>query len=83
MYKRVIIWAVLVIALLVGCGRRDVEKNGYNRFRVIERYKDGYEIVDVDTGNGYFVFYDNYTCIPLYDEYGKPYKENGWRDYGE
>lgn len=83
----VIIGAALIAVLLfVGCGsRQPIPRNGYARFKVVERYRDGYEVVDKDTGYGYFIFYENArgsAALPLYDEYGNPYQENGWRDYG-
>lgn len=87
--KRIIVIigaALIAVLLLVGCGnRQEISRNGYERFKVVERYRDGYEVVDKDTGYGYFIFYENArgsAALPLYDEYGNPYQENGWRDYG-
>lgn len=78
-----ILFLLVISLLLTGCRRTTIEKNGYARFRVIETYKDGREVVDVDTGKGYFIFNSHLGVVPLYDEYGHPYIENGWRDYGE
>lgn len=66
-----------------GCGHyQPVEKNEFSRFRTVATYKDGWEIVDKDTGNTYFSFTGGGGVVPIFDEYGKPYKANGWRDYG-
>lgn len=86
--KRACFIAIVLLILLsistgvTGCGMRGVEENGYYRFKIVETYKDGQEIVDKDTGYGYFQFSGGGGIVPLYDEYGNPYKENGWRDKG-
>lgn len=84
--KRRIIAAAITAAVAVGiagCGqRRHVEENGFSRFKIVATYEDGWEIVDTDTGNAYFRFAGGGGMVPLYDEYGKPYKSNGWRDIG-
>lgn len=80
---KVLILAAVTAMVVAGCGKRQqIPRNGYNRFKVVERYKDGSEIVDKDTGYGYFIFYDGQGIVPLFDEYGHPYQENGWRDRG-
>lgn len=90
MCKRIIVIigaALIAVLLIVGCGsRQEIPRNGYERFKVVEYYSDGYEVVDKDTGYGYFIFYEREkggNALPLFDEYGNPYQENGWRDYGE
>ena len=84
--KRVVVMLLLTVTMLTAtsCSSRNtVEKNGYNRFKKIAIYKDGYEVVDQDTGIGYFVFYNTRGAVVLYDEQGNLYRPNGWRDYGE
>lgn len=81
------ILAALVAAGIIGCqkvmqARAIREYNDYDRFKIIEEYRDGWELVDKDTGYGYFRFYGGSGTVPLFDEYGKPYTENGWRDRG-
>lgn len=85
----IIAWilAALVAAGVIGCQkvmrmRAAREYNDYSRFKVIEEYRDGWEIVDKDTGYGYFRFSGGEGTVPLFDEYGEPYTENGWRDRG-
>ena len=57
-------------ALLTGCGHNaKIPHNGYARFKTIETYLDGYEVVDTDTGWSYFVFSGG-GIVPLYDDYG-------------
>ena len=80
--RKVIVLIILVVVVLTGCSK--IPYNDYCRFKTIERYKDGVEVVDKDTGYGYFIFNNDRGngVIPLYDEYGQPYQENGWRDRG-
>lgn len=74
--------ATAVAAGLGGCGAyRGIEKNGYYRFKTVATYKDGWEVVDKDTGFGYFIFNGGGGTVILLDEDGNPYRENGWRDY--
>lgn len=85
MKKRTI--AILIAAAVAvgsgGCGARNgIEKNGYYRFKTVATYKDGWEVVDKDTGFGYFIFNGGGGTVLLLDEDGNPYRENGWRDYG-
>lgn len=57
--KAILIALGVVIALLLtGCSgpRHGIEENGYRRFKAVATYADGTEIVDKDTGFGYFVF---------------------------
>ena len=72
--------AVCIAALTTGCEKND--RDEYYRFKTIREYKDGFEMVDKDTGYGYFKFYGGGGVVPLFDEYGNPYRENGWRDIG-
>lgn len=79
---------LMVIALAVamtagGCGRRPpIAHSDYSRFKTVETYRDGWEVVDTDTGYSYFVFSGGNGIVPIFDEYGEPYKANGWRDIG-
>ena len=78
---------VLAIALTVGVTKvlrkhQGIERNGYRRFKTVETYEDGCEIVDTDTGWTYFRFYDTGSVVPVFDEYGNTYRANGWRDFG-
>ena len=80
--KKILI-VLFMAALLTGCGHRPkIPHNGYDRFKVVETYLDGYEVVDVDTGWSYYVF-NGGGIVTLYDEYGDTYRANGWRDFGE
>ena len=87
MKKRYVAACILVVVVLilllpaVTRRRRSVEHNGYRRFKVVEEYKDGWEVVDTDTGYSYFMLTSGET-VPIFDEYGDPYRANGWRDYG-
>lgn len=77
-----ILLAAAVAAGLGGCGAyRGIEKNGYYRFKTVATYKDGWEVVDKDTGFGYFIFNGGGGTVLLLDEDGNPYRENGWRDF--
>lgn len=79
--KKILI-VLFMAALLTGCGHNaKIPHNGYARFKTIETYLDGYEVVDTDTGWSYFVFSGG-GMVPLYDEYGHTYRANGWRDIG-
>lgn len=83
--KAILIALGVVIALLLtGCSgpRHGIEENGYRRFKAVATYADGTEIVDKDTGFGYFVFSGGGGIVPLLNEDGNPYRENGWRDFG-
>ena len=80
--KAALILAAAIAAGATGCGYSHIPHNDYNRFKVVETYRDGWEIVDKDTGYGYYILSGRDSVIPLYDEYGAPYKENGWRDEG-
>lgn len=72
---------VLIAAALSGCGRAKIPYNDYSRFKTVEVYRDGWEVVDTDTGWSYFVFSGG-GMVPLFDEYGHTYRANGWRDIG-
>lgn len=83
--KAILIALGVVIALLLaGCSgtRQGIEENGYRRFKAVAKYADGVEIVDKDTGFGYFIFNGGGGTVLLLDEDGNPYRENGWRDIG-
>ena len=75
------ILVVLIAAALSGCGRTKIPYNGYSRFKIVESYRDGWEVVDTDTGWSYFLFSGG-GMVTLYDEYGQTYRANGWRDIG-
>lgn len=81
MRRRIIavIWAVLMIALLVGCGAVNREPREYEG-----RMKAAGNGIWIDTETGVCYFGTNrggYTVIVNQD--GTPYIANGWRDYGE
>lgn len=80
----VIIWAVLMIALLVGCRRDGVVRHEESRFKVVERWADCYVLVDTQTGIGYLKLSNaNESGLTvMYDFDGNIYRPNGWRDYG-
>lgn len=93
MKKKIIFYAVLccVLAFFMGMfifalnhhrTRMGIEKNGYYRFTTVATYKDGWQVVDKDTGFSYFIFSGGAGVIPLFDEDGHLYRANGWRDYG-
>lgn len=84
--KKMIMTAAIAAAVamtVTGCGsRRPIERNAFYKFQATAAYKDGWEIVDKDTGNAYFVFKDG-GVVPLFDDNGQLHKANGWRDIGE
>ena len=81
----IIIWAVLVIALLVGCGDERIIRHKERRFQVLETYEDCVILVDRETGIGYLKTVDTggVGITVMYDSDGNIYRPNGWRDYGE
>lgn len=86
MWKRLIIAFILIMIILSGCGKaeRYVDRNSYNRFRVVETYGDCTILQDVDTGICYCLYQDNGhdEIFPFYDADGNLYRPNGWRDFG-
>ena len=76
--KRAIFVLLILIFILTGCSRNDIERNSYSRFKTVESYKDCVIIVDKDTGIAYFVKADKMS--PVYDSNGELYRPNGWRD---
>ena len=85
--KRIIL-LLLIAATITGCGAQGdpipVDRNSYDRFRVVETYGDGVILVDKDSGIGYFryAYGGSIAMFPIYDEDGNLYRPNGWRDYG-
>lgn len=85
--KRIIL-LLLIAVMVTGCGVQGdpfpVDRNSYDRFRVVETYGDGAVLVDKDSGIGYFryVYSGSFAMFPIYDEDGNLYRPNGWRDYG-
>ena len=83
-----IILAAGIAAGVTGCGVPGepfpVGRNSYDRFRVVETYGDGAVLVDKDSGIGYYryTYGGSFAMFPIYDEDGRLYRPNGWRDYG-
>lgn len=82
MRKKILLICLITAANLTGCRNNPkIPHNDYERFKVVETYRDGYEVVDRDTGWSYFIFSGG-GMVTLYDEYGQTYRANGWRDIG-
>lgn len=73
-----VLWAVLMIAPLVGCGAADDTRP--ERMR-IERYDEYRIYTDRDSGVQYLSRGE--SLVVIVDRDGKPLIANGWRDYGE
>ena len=87
MKKRIIavVWAVLMIALLNGCGKQSTEGIYFTegesaRFKTIERQAWYFICVDRDTGVEYLGTSDGHMTV-LVDREWNPLIANGWRDY--